>query len=391
MLAVPDHELAVHQHVRNAHRVLVRPFERRTVRDRVRVERDEVRERARRDPPAPLEPQPRRGHARHLVDRGLQRHELLLAAVVAQHARVRAVVARVHRALHLLGGPRLRAAVGADHAQRMREEPGGVLLAHAEADHPATAVLDHDAQQQPVRVLAALPRQLVHPPAAGPRERVAHGRHLHRVPPAQLVLHLLPHRRLDALPQRGILEPRDERGVPAVARPHGEQVRETRAVRDVRVTVEHHVRARRARGLDQVQHRLALPPVPLALRLEVRDLHGHAGLPADRDRFLDRGEQLVILVAHVARVRESGAAQCTRQRDQLVAIRERAGRVLEPAGQPARALAQRLRGEGLRFGGERDAVDSGDHRCLNGGGTALGWPGRFCPGGTLSRRERTTW
>ena len=57
----------------------------------------------------------------------------------------------------------------------------------------------------------------------------------------------------------------------------------------------------------------------------------------------------------------------------------------------ARALAQLLRREDFACRIEGDAVDSGDHRCLIGGGTALGWPGSVRPSGTLSRRERTTW
>src|SRR6266540_5765846 len=81
-LAVIEHLLAVHEHVGDAGRRLVRVLEGRAVDDRRRVEHGDVGEKARLEEPAPREPDALRRERGRLADRELERHELLVAHVV---------------------------------------------------------------------------------------------------------------------------------------------------------------------------------------------------------------------------------------------------------------------------------------------------------------------
>src|SRR2546426_457908 len=82
----------------------------------------------------------RGAHPRHLVHGGLQREQLLLPRVLAEHAREGAVGPRMWLA-RAIALPRVeRDRVGADHEQGMREHLGHVLDALREADHPDRAL-----------------------------------------------------------------------------------------------------------------------------------------------------------------------------------------------------------------------------------------------------------
>src|SRR5690606_2888228 len=134
------------------------------------------------------------------------------------------------------------------------------------------------------------------------------GGDLHGIPRAQ-ALHLREHRFPECVGVRRIAQSCAERLRPAIERVDREEVRQAGAVRDVRVDVEHDVDARRARGLDQPERLVRLPPVALPLRLQVGDLDGHASALTDADGLLDRGQKPVILSAYVAIVQAPGVPQ----------------------------------------------------------------------------------
>src|ERR1019366_9478779 len=69
VLAVFQHLSAVHPHVLHAGRILVRLLVRRSIRDRLRIERNDVGEETRRQFSALLDPQRRRRQRRQLADR----------------------------------------------------------------------------------------------------------------------------------------------------------------------------------------------------------------------------------------------------------------------------------------------------------------------------------
>ena len=100
------------------------------VADRRRVEDDDVGGVADGERAAAGEAEIARREAGHLPDRGLEREEADLAAVVAEHARERAPQARVR----LLADGN---AVGADHGLVEGEDALHVVLVHQEIDRAA--------------------------------------------------------------------------------------------------------------------------------------------------------------------------------------------------------------------------------------------------------------
>ena len=72
-----------------------------------------------------------------------------------------------------------------------------------------------------------------------------------------------------------------------------------------------------------------LVPVTRAFGLEVRDLERTARAHRHGDRLVDRLEDMIVLVAHVRRVRQASRGEWLAQRDELLARSEGAGRILE--------------------------------------------------------------
>ena len=120
----------------NAGRVPMGIGERRLVLHGPGVEdRGEVGGRARLDDPAIPEAQPMRAHPGHLAHGRLQREELALARILAEHAREGAVHARVGLAWRGGGPGRETQRVRADHDGRMGQHPGHVVRALRERHH----------------------------------------------------------------------------------------------------------------------------------------------------------------------------------------------------------------------------------------------------------------
>ena len=74
------------------------------------------------------------------------------------------------------------------------------------------------------------------------------------------------------------------------------------AVVHVRVDIDGHVLATGARLANPCEREVHLSPVRLTGRLQVEDVHGRVRVAADAQRFVDRLEQSITLVAHVREV-----------------------------------------------------------------------------------------
>ena len=102
----------------------------------------------------------------------------------------------------------------------------------------------------------------------------------------------------------------------------------------------------RARRVDLRDRARTLRPVVRAGGLEVIDLDRHAALRADRDRFVDRLEQLVGLGAHVRDVDAAVRRHRFRHLDQLVGRRVVARRIDERRADAERAIFHRAADDG---------------------------------------------
>ena len=160
--------------------VLVRPLERREVADRRRIEDRDVGLHPFAQDAAIGEADPLRGKRRHLADRVLERDHLQLPHVAAEHARERAVAARMRARLaedrHLPVGP--------DHRRRMAEDALQILLVDRVVDARAAALLD-DPQR---RLGGVLDRRLQAAPLRDLAKTLAGER---RIPVAARQLHVV--------------------------------------------------------------------------------------------------------------------------------------------------------------------------------------------------------
>ena len=116
--------------------------------------------------------------------------------------------------------------------------------------------------------------------------------------------------------------------------------------RFVGVHVGGDVDASGARRLDAMHGVVELAPALLARLLEVVDLDGDAGAPADLDHLVDGRAQPHALVAHVGGVEPALARGDLGERHQLVGAEGFVGRVDERRGQAERAFVHRLRHHG---------------------------------------------
>jgi hypothetical protein len=178
--------------------------------------------------------------------------------------------------------------------------------------------------------------------------------------PADLVCDVAPHERcLASVGERGA-QPRREVRARIVAREdpcrdqHGVAIR---AARVVGILVGVDLRAARACVLDQLDRRALVPPVRLALRLDVRSDDGRAGALADLDRLEHRIDQVRRRIRFPARpvphrVRPFGAlvrnvdAPARRdladKRDELVRRAPPPGHVLQPGRDAPRPFVECL-------------------------------------------------
>ena len=258
------------------------------------------------------------------------------------------------------------AAVGADHGERVGQDPLEVLLAHRESQHADPALTP--AQQGDgglVRLGADRPGVAAEAPAfRGPVLRGADRGDLHVLPPADQ-LHLGERLGADARRDRRIVQPCEEPPGPAVPAPDREQVGEPRRVRDVRIAVEGRVEPVAPGALDAGERVVEPAPVARALGLEMGDLQRASGAGCHRDGLVDRVEQAVVLVPHMGGIGEPARAERRAQRDQLLPGGKGARGVFEPGGRAAGAVGEgprHHRGHLLQLGRRGGAVAVADHR-----------------------------
>ncbi|MEJ7639135.1 MAG: hypothetical protein WKF75_14465 [Singulisphaera sp.] len=110
--------------------------------------------------------------------------------------------------------------------------------------------------------------------------------------------------------------------------------RQGRARGDVRVLVGADGLPPPAGHGDPLAGRDHQPPVRLALRLQVRDVHRQPGLPADRQGLVEGAEQALRLVAHVAGIDPAVPRDDPRQRGQLGGVGVAAGQVDQAGRDP---------------------------------------------------------
>ncbi len=99
------------------------------------------------------------------------------------------------------------------------------------------------------------------------------------------------------------------------------------------------------------------------------DLHRDPGEPPDVQRFFDGGDQLVVFVAHVRRVRQSGPPEGSRQGGQFLEVGKPPGDVLEPGRDAAGAGRERRFGTAphlVHLLGRGGPVLVADHEVANG-------------------------
>ena len=159
----------------------------------------------------------------------------------------------------------------------------------------------------------------------------------HLVPRRRPRAHLLPHPR----PRVGVGEVPPQRGQPPVERPlRDHDVEAGRAV-GVGVAVEGDVEPFGAGVLDEREH-AGRPAGRGRALVEVGDVRGNPGAPADLERLPERVEEAIPqAVAHVGVVEAAEPARLLRQGHQLLGIGVAPGRVVEPGRHAAGALFHR--------------------------------------------------
>ena len=124
--------------------------------------------------------------------------------------------------------------------------------------------------------------------------------------------------------------------------PLRQQVLERIAAGGVRIGVAVDVEPARLGGRDHVERARRLAPVVRARALEVHDLDVHAAGLGDRDRLLDRFQDLARFVAQMREVAGIVPLDHVAERDHLVGLRVGARRGEQAGREPERAGRERL-------------------------------------------------
>ena len=349
----------------------------RRVRDRRRVEDDQVGRPAGLDPAPPRQAEPLGRQRGHLGDRPLQRQNAALAHVPSQDARVGAVGARVRHAgaeLRVAGPPAGR--VGADGDPVDRHDRLDVRLEHALERHPdVEALVGEEVEGDVHRVAPQLVGELRDRPplpVTVPRRLGDPDRR-----PARVGRHVLPAARAlrDAAPRPHPLGRIAETRHGLVDR-EGEQVgrqdrRQRRRGGRVGVLVGGDVQSVAAGRLEELDRLPRAAPDRARPGLEVGDLEPRRPLllaPGDGDRLRQGVEEAGRLVAHVGRVERTSPRHRGDERCQLPVAGVDAGGVDEAAGEADRTRVERLlevADHGRQLLVVRRAVARPDHRAAD--------------------------
>src|SRR5581483_10188299 len=161
--AVVEHHATVHDHGGDADRILKWIGERGAVGHRRRIEYYEIRGEPFFDQPAIRDVQLLRGEAAHLPDRLFQRQRVILAHVLAEHARERAEVARVRYAGSQRTARRERGTIRSDRDPRLLHGEREIAFVDDEPDTAhAAAVRNQHVEHEVVGVFPHLLRRFVH-------------------------------------------------------------------------------------------------------------------------------------------------------------------------------------------------------------------------------------
>ena len=286
---------------------------------------------------------------------------------MAQHARKRAVEARMRNALAgdaIIGDA---IAVGADQGKGRTDHVAHVVLGNRDHQHPGrTAILDQIVADHVDRIGAALARQFGDAAA-----RVLRQMRRYRNPNAIPVRNTAPvveaiARDLGADP-RARLRQRQTRqhvGHAAGLHPLRQQIFQRIAADIIRIGIAIDVDAARLGRGDHVQGLCRFPPVVEAGAFEVHDLDVNLAGFRDVDRFLQRVEDLVQFVAQMREIAAVMALHDAAQRDDFVCGRIRARRREQAGGKSERtgpqALVEQITHR-LQFAGRRRTIVHAHH------------------------------
>ena len=277
------------------------------------------------------------------------------------------------------------AAVGADHAQGVREHPAHVRLVELEVDHVRRTAqrVEHVGHRLfPVEAQrrADLLDGLTLP---GLVRRRWYPRDDDRVPS----LHpggTLADAGDDALALDRTAEAGEERRCAALVRPVGQERAKPRTAGDIGVGVVGHVYAAGTGGLHHLQRLGRLTPVGRAGRLVVGDLYRQLRTATDLDCLVYGVEERVAFPTDMAEIESAAPRRDLGQGDNLVRVRIRARRVDKPGRQAKDAVVQGLSQEAAHrrqlIGGRRAALHPHDFTPQGG----VAGQGRHVDGHTLA-------
>ena len=252
-----ERDTTAHDHVVDALGIAVRIFVRRGVGDTLGIEDDEIGPGADADLAAIGEPQMPRGERRHLAHRVFEGHDVLVARVAAQHARERAVRARMRLAERRRPIRCVRRRVAPDRDVRLRHDVAHVVLIHRVVDDLDVAVVLDERVTRPLEgILPRLAREI------GDRATAVLGpppstRDDDAIPVAAGLGVLV----TDARAHRRILQALAHRETPALVRPVRDRDGEPRRRGRVGILVSLDVEAGVPRGFDLCGRLLHAAPV----------------------------------------------------------------------------------------------------------------------------------
>ena len=293
-----------------------------------RVEHDHVGHVAHFQYAAVGEPEPRGRHLRHLVDRSLERQQLLIAHVLAQHAGECAVRPRMRVSV---SGAR-NASIARDHRERRHHDAAHVLLVEHMIDRIAAAV-EHRFEHQRGTVLRRGRQRTTRSPVfqCFPFESLVpwHAGELHarQVTTAAIIHDVVDDTARDAVLERGNAQALAEFCITTGHRPTGHQHPDARVRGSIWILIHHHVGAGLPRTVDHRQRNRALAPHLLTNGLVMREHHRHVCPTPDLQRLGHSIQQPNAFLSQMRRVHAAAVARHLRQRDHFLDVRVGTGQI----------------------------------------------------------------